>query len=342
MPPHRPCRRCRRPTDRAVSAAGIDCRFTTIGVQNGQRKFVYLHATQEWRALDRPDRSVFGVPTDVCHMDGGCPQWHQGLHPVRLASYDRHARRREFRRRHVLGKEHALKSVGTMSGWLLVYLIFLVLTALLAIGGLVIALMDLAVPDVFKTVWPHRNVLIAGLCALLLIALVAPMISGFGLESAAAAAAEKEVPPLGPKADNSAPGTKELQERDLRRDVAVNSFAIHRTYWLCATLLAASRCARRRRHDGVVRSSWGSARAAQSSGIVSRCESSNSPLLRHQAERQTFGAAARFQEFIERRGDRRVAVSWPNLLPASGSRYWSRRSCRRRPHCSRIASPPLR
>jgi hypothetical protein len=137
----------------------------------------------------------------------------------------------------VLGKEPALKSAGTMSGWLLVYLIFLVITALLAIGGLVIALMDLAVPDVFKTVWPHRNVLIAGLCALLLIALVAPMISGFGLESAAAAAAEKEVPPLGPKADNSAPGTKELQERELKRDVAVNSFAIHRTYWLCATLL---------------------------------------------------------------------------------------------------------
>jgi hypothetical protein len=136
----------------------------------------------------------------------------------------------------VLGKESALNSAKTMSGWLLVYLIFLLITTSLAIGGLVIALMDLAVPDVFKTVWPHRDILIAGLCALLLIALVAPMISGFGLESAAAAAAEKEVPPLGPRADNSAPGTKELQERDLKRDVAVNGFAIHRTYWLCTTL----------------------------------------------------------------------------------------------------------
>jgi hypothetical protein len=137
----------------------------------------------------------------------------------------------------VLGKEQALKAASAVSGWLLVYMIVLVITIVLAVGGLVIVLLDLSVPDVVKSVWPHRNVLIAGFCALLLIALVAPMISGFGLESAAAVAAEKEVPPLGPKPDSSPPGTKELQERDLKRDVAVNSFAIHRTYWLCATLL---------------------------------------------------------------------------------------------------------
>jgi hypothetical protein len=135
----------------------------------------------------------------------------------------------------VLGKENALNAAKTMSRLLLLYTILLVVTTVLAVGGLVITLLDLAVPDVFKSVWPHRHVLIAGLCALLLISLVAPMVSGFGLESAAAAAAEKEVPPLGPKADGSAPGTKELQIRDLKRDVAVNSFAVHRTYWLCAT-----------------------------------------------------------------------------------------------------------
>jgi hypothetical protein len=137
----------------------------------------------------------------------------------------------------VLGKEHALRAEGAVSGWLLVFMIFLILTTLLAIGGLVIELMALVVPDVLAPVWPHRNVLIAGLCALLLISLGAPMISGFGLESAAALAAEKEVPPVGPKQDKPAPGTKELQERDLRRDVAVNGFAIHRTYWLCTSLL---------------------------------------------------------------------------------------------------------
>ena len=32
-------------TDRALSAAGIDRRFTITGDQIGQRKFVYLHAT---------------------------------------------------------------------------------------------------------------------------------------------------------------------------------------------------------------------------------------------------------------------------------------------------------
>ena len=69
----------------------------------------------------------------------------------------------------VLGKEQALRSAGTMSGWLLLYLILLMVTTILTVGELIIALLDLAVPDVFKSVWPHRNLLVAGCCALLLI-----------------------------------------------------------------------------------------------------------------------------------------------------------------------------
>jgi hypothetical protein len=133
----------------------------------------------------------------------------------------------------VLQKEDALNRTSGVNWWLLVYVIVLTVVTILAIGSLVADMANLAVPDIFKSFWPHRNVLVAGLGGLLLISLIAPMLSGFGLETAAAAAAEQAVPPLLAKADGSPPTTKELQIRDLKRDMAVNNFAIRRTRWLC-------------------------------------------------------------------------------------------------------------
>jgi hypothetical protein len=137
----------------------------------------------------------------------------------------------------VLQKEDVLKRNSGISGWLLVYVIVLIVVTILAIGSLVVDMSDLTVPDIFKSIWPHRNVLVAGLAGLLLISLIAPMLGNFGLESAAAAAAEQVVPPLTAKADGSPPTTKELQIRDLKRDMAVNSFAIRRTRWLCLVFI---------------------------------------------------------------------------------------------------------
>jgi hypothetical protein len=133
----------------------------------------------------------------------------------------------------VLQKEDAINKNSGVSGWLLVYVIVLTIVTILGIGSLVVDMWDLAVPDIFKSIWPHRNVIVAGFAGLLLISLIAPMISGFGLETAAAFAAEQAVPPLTAKADGSPPTTKELQIRDLKRDMAVNSFAVRRTRWLC-------------------------------------------------------------------------------------------------------------
>jgi hypothetical protein len=137
----------------------------------------------------------------------------------------------------VLAKERVLNESGGVSGWLLLYLVVLVITTIFVIGDLVLTLLDLTVPDVFKPLWPHRGVLAVGLTALLLIALAPPAFSAFGLESAAVAAAEKEVPPLSTKPDGSPPTTKELQLRDVRRDVAVASFAVRRTGWFHLVVL---------------------------------------------------------------------------------------------------------
>jgi hypothetical protein len=133
----------------------------------------------------------------------------------------------------VMQKEEALKKAGSVNGWLVLYFILLIWGTILTVGSLVVDLMGLPLPDIFKSIWPHRNVLIAGVAALMLICLVAPMLSGFGLESAAVGAAEQAVPPLTTKLDGTAPTTKELQMRDIRRDVAVANSAVRRTYWLC-------------------------------------------------------------------------------------------------------------
>ncbi len=130
----------------------------------------------------------------------------------------------------VMAKEAELRKASGWNGWLVLYLATLLVIGLLAVADLVVTQMDLTVPDLITALWPHRSVLIAGGAALMVIALIVPLWNGFGLESAAVAAADEMVPAPQP-ADGSAPTTRQLQLRDLRRDVAVGAFAIHRTGW---------------------------------------------------------------------------------------------------------------
>lgn len=136
----------------------------------------------------------------------------------------------------VLGKEDALKKASGWNGWLVLFWIVFIPTLLLAVGGLVVDLLDLTVPDAMKGIWPHRGVLLFGLTALLVIALAAPLISGFGLESAALAAADQSVQPAQAGADAAAPTTKQTQLRDLKRDVEIARLGVRRTHWLCLTM----------------------------------------------------------------------------------------------------------
>jgi hypothetical protein len=146
----------------------------------------------------------------------------------------------DFAGEEVLRKEQALRDAGGMNAWLLLYLILLILAMLLAIADLVISLMDLIVPDAFRTIWPHRGLILVAVTALLLLSLLAPMMSGFGLESTAVTLAEKDVPPMTAKLDGTAVSPNDVQMRDVRRDVAVASLGVQRSRWLGLVFLMTS------------------------------------------------------------------------------------------------------
>jgi len=99
--------------------------------------------------------------------------------------------------------------------WLIFYLILLIPTAALAIADRGFARNSTSVPDIFQSVWPHRQTVVAGLCAALLFVLFLPLMTGFGLGSAAIAAAtpQASAAPATPE-----PTTAEKAERDLRRE----------------------------------------------------------------------------------------------------------------------------
>lgn len=136
----------------------------------------------------------------------------------------------------VLAKEAALKKASGWNGWLVLYWIVFIPTLILAVGSPAVALLDLTVPDAMQAIWPHRGVILFGLTALLVVALAAPMFSGFGLETAGVAAVEQAVP-AAQGADGAAPNTKQTQLRDLNRDVEIAKLGVRRTWWLCLTML---------------------------------------------------------------------------------------------------------
>lgn len=135
----------------------------------------------------------------------------------------------------VMTSETMLKEEVRWSAWLMFYLILLLPTVALAVADRVLARNPVAIPDVVRPVWPYRQLIVAGLCAALLLLLVAPLIFGFGLESGVMSAADKAVQP---PAGAPEPSTKEKAEREVRRDVAVARFGLRRTGWLCLAVAA--------------------------------------------------------------------------------------------------------
>lgn len=133
----------------------------------------------------------------------------------------------------VFGRHDMLRNTTRSSTWLVLYLILLIPTMLLSIGSLAVSLLNLTVPDVLKTVWPHRDTIVAGLSAILLIALLFPMFTGFGLQSSVVQAAELDVPQPQTKADGAAPTPKDQIVRDFKRDIEVARYGVVRTNWFC-------------------------------------------------------------------------------------------------------------
>jgi hypothetical protein len=84
---------------------------------------------------------------------------------------------------------------------------------------------------VFRTVWTYRQTIQAWLSAVLFLLLVGAATFGFGLESAAAAAAEEKVP-MPTAAEGTQPLSREIQLRDVKRDVVLASYALDRTIWM--------------------------------------------------------------------------------------------------------------
>jgi hypothetical protein len=135
----------------------------------------------------------------------------------------------------VMQAEAELNAHRSSNVWLIFYLLLLIPTAALAVADRAFARNPASVPDIIRTVWPHRQTVVAGLCAALLIMLFLPLMTGFGLRSAAIAAAtpQASAAPATPE-----PSTAEIAERDLRRDMKVACYGLRRTAWLDLALAA--------------------------------------------------------------------------------------------------------
>jgi hypothetical protein len=120
--------------------------------------------------------------------------------------------------------------------WLIFYLLLLLVAVAVAVADRVLS-RQATVPDIISTVWPHREMILAGLCVALVIFLIAPLLGKFGLESSAAAAAEAAAPLPQPAAGQPEPTTAERAERDLRRDIDLAKYGLERSWWLRLTVL---------------------------------------------------------------------------------------------------------
>jgi hypothetical protein len=138
----------------------------------------------------------------------------------------------------VMQAETDLNANRGVSGWLIFYLIVLIPAVVIAVADRVLANRNDVIPDILSHVWPHRRAIVTGLCALLLVLLIGPLTFGFGLESAAAKAAEAAVPAPQPTADKPEPTTTDKAKRDLKRDIYLAHFGLERTIWLKLALLA--------------------------------------------------------------------------------------------------------
>ena len=128
----------------------------------------------------------------------------------------------------IMQAEKALRDHTGASVWIILYLIVLIPTTAFAIASLVLV----TVPDLFRSVWPHRQSIVVLLCVLLFILLILPMLTGFGLEKGAALAAN---PPAAAAAGE--PTAAETADRELRHDIEVARFGLHRTVWFKLAVL---------------------------------------------------------------------------------------------------------
>jgi hypothetical protein len=136
----------------------------------------------------------------------------------------------------VMKREEALKTASGWSALLTLYLVLLVLVIPLAVAERVISRQGWTVPDLVRPLWPRRQDILAGLSAALLLLLLLALFLGVGLETAAARAAEQAADEKVPPA--AVTGRRPEKLRDLHRDVALGSFALHRSGWVKWAVLA--------------------------------------------------------------------------------------------------------
>jgi len=130
-------------------------------------------------------------------------------------------------------REDALLKQKSGSVLMMLYLLLLIIAVLLAIAERLVPWLGGTIPDVFRPAWPHRQVILAGLCAALFVLLAGVMTFGFGLEREASAAAEEANPPVQTVDSVKGPARQsEERIRLLRRDLELGSYALDRTFWL--------------------------------------------------------------------------------------------------------------
>lgn len=143
----------------------------------------------------------------------------------------------------VMNFETDLKAQEYWNLWLLFYIVLLIPTTILAIADRVLSHKSNSVPDLLSGVWPHRHLALIALCVILLLLLIAPLISGFGLQKMGVAAVDKQMEKLKEAKDKSKEGakgdlsTKDKAEISLMRDTRIAALGLTRTGWFCLALL---------------------------------------------------------------------------------------------------------
>jgi hypothetical protein len=132
----------------------------------------------------------------------------------------------------VMGRESILEKNSHWSGWLMLYLFLLIPAVILAAAERAVPWLGGTIPNALRPIWPYRQLVLSLLCAGLCLLLLGALLFGFGLETAAARAADERVPVPVPAADGTPPTTPQIQTRNIRRDVELASYALSRTYWL--------------------------------------------------------------------------------------------------------------
>jgi hypothetical protein len=137
----------------------------------------------------------------------------------------------------VLKAETDLNAHRGSNIWLIFYMLLLIVAVVAAVADRVLS-RQTTVPDIIRTVWPHRQLIIAGLCVVLLIFLIAALLGRIGLEASVAAVAEGKKPAAQPAAGQPEPTTAEKADHDLDRDIYVAQFGLERSWWLRLAVLA--------------------------------------------------------------------------------------------------------